>query len=288
MKIAAKLFVTALTTVLVFGSDAQHVAKAETVAVTLEATPPAVAPSAVPGPITPATLEASPKAADSTQVKEVLDSIKVPSSDDAFAKVHKTSQKADKADKADDDDKRETPFPSPKVPDSVKKAVNKLSNATDDVTLDNLNTAREAVVKLDVLIDIEKRLNDLAKLRKDRADKEEIATAIPSSALQPPPLTITPTGVISYQPQQPAVPAVTPSVLAMPAKVEVLRISGASGHYTAQIKEMDGAPKRVNVGDKLLDGSTVNAISRQGVTLTSNNKNRTIQVKDINTVFGGR
>ncbi|HAX92160.1 MAG TPA: hypothetical protein DCY07_08165 [Rhodospirillaceae bacterium] len=178
---------------------------------------------------------------------------------------------------------------SGEIPDSVKDVVERLNTATKDVTIEDLNSAREAVVKLDVLIDIEKRLNDLATLRQEREEKanEVAADATYGAAgmgggapMAPPALMPAPQG----SPTAPPVPA-----MAFPEKdIEVSKVVGASGRYMATIKDADGTSRQVRVGDKLLDGSVVDAISRSGVTVVSPSKKRnTIQVKDIGTVFGG-
>ena len=75
-----------------------------------------------------------------------------------------------------------------KIPDSVKDVIKNLNAKTDDVTLDDLNAARQAVAKLDALIEIEKRLADLEKIRQEREanNNKAMMAAIPASALAPP------------------------------------------------------------------------------------------------------
>jgi len=275
MKIAAKLSVTALATVLVLGTAFPHLVRAQASLAGI-----AEAPAAHPASATATPAATTPKASESSQVKEVLDSIKIPSADGASYSPKKGASKTDLAEDGKTD-------PS-KVPDSVKKVVKSLNEATEDVTLDSLNSAREAVVKLDVLIDIEKRLNDLAKIRKDRADKEDLANAMPSMAFQQP--ISSPPSLISPPPAMNQPTGVMPVGMAVSSgQVEVIRVLGASGRYSAQVKDFDGQTKLIHVGDKMSDGAVVNSISREGVTFTGHDKkSKTVQVKDIGTVFGGR
>ncbi|MFA6279407.1 MAG: type IV pilus biogenesis protein PilP [Bdellovibrionales bacterium] len=222
----------------------------------------------------------SPPPGPSTQqekssVKEVLDSIKVPESSQPVSSKEKTLA----------EDKGDEGMTSPKVPDSVKGVVKRLNTATKDVTIEDLNSAREAVVKLDVLIDIEKRLNDLTTLRQEREEKEStISGALPAGAFggNVPPPSLSPSALAP-------VPAAIPPVVVLEKDVDVTKIMGASGRYVASIKTVDGEERRVKAGDKLPDGSVIDSVSRNGVTVLSPSKKRTtIQVKDISAVFGGR
>jgi len=173
--------------------------------------------------------------------------------------------------------------PSGKVPDAVKNVVKRLNNATEGTTLEDLNAAREAIAKLDVLIDIEKRLNDLSTIRKER-DKDSFVPALSASSLGlrnslPPPL---PAATASAAPYVPPAPMVMPA-----ANIEVHRVMGVAGRYMATIK-IDGNDKIVREGDKLSDGSVVHSISAQGVTVVKDKTKRTYQVKDIGAIVRDR
>jgi hypothetical protein len=78
--------------------------------------------------------------------------------------------------------------------------------------------------------------------------------------------------------------------VAMPTgEIEVKRVVGASGNYSAQVSEAGGEAKMVRVGDKLADGSTIDSISSRGVSITRSDKTKkTISVKDVSVVFGMR
>jgi len=175
-----------------------------------------------------------------------------------------------------------------KVSDSVK-ALSKRLSATENVTLDDLNSARQAVAKIEALIDIEKHLRELEKLRSDRDDSSarSISNSLPASALSP----------FNSQAQiASALPLPMPSPVAMPnnfpqngmnsfGDVTVSRITGSDGRFTAAVKTADGQTKNVQVGDKL-NGGTVSAITSSGVTVDQNKTIKVFKVKNVQTVFG--
>jgi len=174
-----------------------------------------------------------------------------------------------------------------KVPKSVNNVLKKLDKATDNVTLEDINAARDAIAKLDVLLDIEKRLTDLATIRHDREEKS-VAAALPASALGVAP---SPSAAMPNYPAAGgggATMTAPPPVMAFSSDPEVLRIVGADGRFVASIKEVDGKTLRVREGDKLMDGSVVESISSNGLTIERDKNKRTIRVKDVGTVFGGR
>jgi hypothetical protein len=179
-------------------------------------------------------------------------------------------------------------LPSPKIPDSIKGVIKRLNTATENVTLEDLNSAREAVAKLDILIDIEKRLNDLSNLRQEREEKS-LVNAIPASALgmrgaaHPAPSFLPPSDQTMGQNI-----AAQPSVMMPSSSIEVQRITGAAGRYSALVKSGEGKASFVRAGDKLSDGSVVQDITSHGLTLQKGNSKRTVQVKDVAVVFNGR
>ncbi|MDP9128475.1 MAG: hypothetical protein M3N08_09485, partial [Pseudomonadota bacterium] len=163
-----------------------------------------------------------------------------------------------------------------KIPDSVKAIVQRLDKSTDDITLDDLNSARQAVAKIEALIDIEKHLTELDKVRHEREKGASLSAMIPASALQP-----------NY-----ALPAVTqPSLGAGSAPImaklgfDVTRVSGGGGHYVAILKSGEES-RSVRVGDHLPDGSEVSSITSSEVVLSREGQHRTLHVKNVDTVFG--
>lgn len=274
MKTAAKLCMTALATVLGVGLVSVSGVHAQA-----PAPEPSPITTSVPGPVTAVPHVPPPS------------SIELSTPSDSKEKLKGRGAKEDEA------------ATSPKVPDSVQNVVKRLNTATQDVTLEDLNAAREAVVKLDVLIDIEKRLNDLSTLRKEREEKDtsSISAALPASALdigRPPaaasmaipsmPIGALPTNFPSMDATALNIPRPSPSLGAVDAplgSVDVKRVVGARGSYSAIIKD-GGQTKTVHKGDKLSDGSQVDSISRSGVTISRDKKSKTIQVKDVAQVFG--
>ena len=198
--------------------------------------------------------------------------------------VEKINKDADK--KNSDVDKA-----GPRIPESAKNVVKRLDSATQDVTLEDLNAAREVSARLDMLIDIEKKMGDLATLRKDREEKEGLT--VPVAALLPPKAT----GAANNPPPmqaplpapEPFVPVAAPVVMTSPVEsVALERVQGASGHYIAYLK-VGEKDVRVHVGDKISDGSVVTDITSQSVTLTrGKNKPRTLSMKDVGVVSHGR
>lgn len=169
-----------------------------------------------------------------------------------------------------------------KVKDSVKDIAKRLGN-TDTVTLDDLNSARQAVAKIEALIDIEKHLNELDKLRSERegGSHSSMMGAIPASALNP-------YGAGQMPPPLPipvsAFPASAINPMASFSSIDVSRIIGSNGHFSAVVKTGDGQSKTVSVGDRV-DGATVTAITASGVELSRGKTTHVVRVKNVQSVF---
>lgn len=164
-----------------------------------------------------------------------------------------------------------------RVTDSVKGAIKGLGNGNGPLTLDDLNTARQAVAKLDALIDIQKRLAEYNKL-KDEQDRRgsTLAAAIPASALSlPPPQAPRNTNAAPMEPVRPVV-----------HHVDVVRIVGASGHYEAVLRTPDDSNKTVHVGDRLADGTEVTGISADAVDLETSNGRKHLKIQGVNNIYG--
>lgn len=166
--------------------------------------------------------------------------------------------------------------------DSVKDVIERLSSAEDFSTLEDLNSAREAIAKLDVLIDIEKRLADLSKLREDRG---EVSSKPSTSVIPMPASALMPMNVVpSSAPMESSAPVMVerkPAIVDAPtASIKIERIYGVGGDYSAMLK-VDGRTTSVKTGEKLSDGSIVRSISKTGVKLVKNKKERTIKVNDV-------
>ena len=152
------------------------------------------------------------------------------------------------------------------VPDSVKSVIKHLDSSVEDVTIEDLNGARQAIAKVEVLIELEKKLGELQKARTDRDGRSGLAGAIPASALNG-------GGQIGLD--------------AMPATLDIVRIVGNTGHYKAMVRSMDGMAKTMEVGDRMSDGSTITAITSTGVTLNNGGTVRLVRIKNVDKVFSG-
>jgi type IV pilus biogenesis protein PilP len=175
-----------------------------------------------------------------------------------------------------------------KTPDAVKNVMKRLNSSTSNITLEDLNAAREAVARVDMLIELEKKLKDLSEIRKDHKGSDPFENALPASALgvkfplQPQP-TVAPIQTANNFPS-----AIPTAYGASTGDVVVERIIGAGGRYTAMVKVNDGKVTQARVGDELSNGSTVKAISDQGVTVEKDKKIKTIKVRNVNNVFNSR
>ncbi|MBV8061691.1 MAG: hypothetical protein JO126_01435 [Alphaproteobacteria bacterium] len=163
-----------------------------------------------------------------------------------------------------------------KVTDSVKGAIKGLSNPNAPLNLDDLNAARQAVAKLDALIDIQKRLAELNKLKEDQDRHSTLAAAIPASALTLPPPSMHGAGQ--------DIPVVHPVIHSV--HVDIVRIVGASGHYEAVLRTPDDNNKTVRVGDRLSDGTEVTAIAADYVDLKSSTGQKHLKVQGVSNVYG--
>ena len=175
-----------------------------------------------------------------------------------------------------------------KVPDSVKDTMKKL-NTAENLTLDDLNSARQTIAKIDVMIEIEKKLTELDKLRQDRdgVGAKPLAAAIPASAISPLPAPSLPQFT---PPALPSLPLfnkepqhVSPPPVSTGTSGDISRIIGTGGHYAAMVKNGDQT-KIVQVGDHF-DGATVLSISATGVQVEDGKATRTIHVKNVENVF---
>lgn len=176
-----------------------------------------------------------------------------------------------------------------RVSDSVKEVIKNLGSMTETATLEDINVARQAVAKLEAMIDIERRLSELEKVRNDRSRgsaASAMAAAIPASALLPlpaakPPSTPKHSGSDDAKPIN-----VTP--MSMGSSYELSRVVGSNGRYRAVIKTGEGSEKTYRAGDKLPDGSILQDITPTSAVLKRNGDKNTIRIKGVDMVFNGR
>lgn len=175
-----------------------------------------------------------------------------------------------------------------RVPDSVKEAIRRL-DAAETMTLDDLNNARQAIAKIDALIEIEKKLNELDKLRQEHdSNAKPLAAAIPASAINalPPPSLpqFTPPPLPSLPPMNMSHNVEPPPVFNSGPSGEISRIIGTGGRYIAMIKSGD-TTKTIEVGDHF-DGGIVSNISATSIQIDEGKTTRTLHIKNVENVFG--
>ncbi len=168
-----------------------------------------------------------------------------------------------------------------KVVENAKSVVKHLDVASDTMTLADLNRARQTVSRIDAMIDVEKRLNELEKIRSERhGSHQALEGAIPASALVMPPMSVSPSKpvVLASHEEEPVRHVET-------SRPEISRIYGAGGKYTAVLSFSGGDVKSVHVGDKLADGETVRAITSSFVEIGGKETSYTLRVKNVDVVY---
>ena len=165
---------------------------------------------------------------------------------------------------------------------SVKNVIKRLDKSVENVTAGDLNSARQAIARVDILIELEKKLAELDKVRSEKEEKSA-AASIPASSLNPMgggvPTIPQPTAYIPPQMPVMAMPAPSPSFT-------VSRISGAAGTYSAVLAMADGADKTVRVGDALSDNEKVVDIDSSGVIVDQKGARHQVRIKNVDRIFG--
>ncbi len=173
-----------------------------------------------------------------------------------------------------------------KVTDNAKALVKKL-DTTEPTTISDLNSAKQTVTRIEAMIDIEKRLGELEKLRNERNSRSfagmmpglpaGLAAAIPASALQPLPgplAAVSPSG----SPDSP------PIFHVGSGRPEISRISGTEGKYVAVLKMPDGEKKSVKAGEKFSHG-TVRSITSSSVEIADKGTSYTLRIKNVDAIY---
>jgi len=169
-----------------------------------------------------------------------------------------------------------------KASESAKTTIKHLDSTTDTVTFEDLNSARQTIARIDALIEVEKHMSELDKLRGERGgaiSSSALAGVIPASALRQPAL-MAPAPSLPTMPSEEMRPRM--SMPMMPS--EVSRIMGSEGTYSAVLKLSDGSVRNVRVGDKVSDG-TVQWISSSAVGLEVRGETRILRVKNVDAVY---
>lgn len=163
---------------------------------------------------------------------------------------------------ADDD----MPEDSKKIPTQVTAVVKKLQDAKVDLSLEDMNQARAALARLDLLLELEQKMTDLDKARAKRTGADmadDVSAMLPRGVARMPGR-----GAMAVE-----MPVVTPVAMRTPvvATYTVQRINGIDGSYTAQLSSATDEKTTVHVGDKLSDGSTVTGITASTVSVRGAN-----------------
>jgi len=164
---------------------------------------------------------------------------------------------------------------------NAKKLIKRLDVASDSTSLADLNAARQTVTRIEAMIELEKRLKELDKLRGERdgagmaAAPAVLANAIPANMLMPPPSAAAPMPS-DFEPQK--------IKLSSSARPEISHIYGTGGRYIAVLKLSNGDLKSVRVGDKISDNETVRAITSSSVDVAAKTP-YVLRVKNVDMVY---
>ncbi len=173
-----------------------------------------------------------------------------------------------------------------KVSETAKNVVKNLDSGADAMTLGDINSARQAVARIDAMIDVEKHLAELDKIRNERSGHPSssasavLASAIPASALMMPKLALPDSSPLS-----------APKVVQHDkhkedtSDIDLVRVSGSDGQYSALLKMGSGKPKPFKVGDHIDDKTTVQKISPLSVVIAEDGKSRTLHIKNVDVIY---
>ena len=167
-----------------------------------------------------------------------------------------------------------------KIDSNVKSVMKGLETSSDSVMLEELNSARQTVARIEAMIDIEKHMAELEKVRNERnhvssTPAPSIVTAMPASVLQQP------------LPLRAAAPEAGQAEVEhhRSGGWEIARISGSDGKYVAFLRLADGDLKPVKTGDQIFNGTTVRAITSSSVEIEENGEPHTLHIKNVDFVY---
>ena len=174
-----------------------------------------------------------------------------------------------------------------KVSETAKNVVKNLDSGSDAMTLGDINSARQAVARIDAMIDVEKHLAELDKIRSERSGhpassaSASLASAIPASALMLPKLAL-PEGPSLSAPRSGQQDKHKEDT----SNVELVRVVGSDGQYSALLKMAGGKQKPFKIGDHIDDKTTVQKISPLFVVIAEDGKSRTLHIKNVDVIYG--
>lgn len=183
-----------------------------------------------------------------------------------------------------------------KVPPQVTAVVEKLRGAKVDLSLEDMNQARAALARLDLLLELEQKMHDLQQARtKNEAGSmsADISGMLPTQVAAMgrrgniPVLPVTPVAAADLAPVMK--PVMKPA--ALPPQYEIQRINGVNGEYSAVVRSrLDSKVSTVRVGDTLADGTEVLAITPSSIKLRDPGEGKvsTVKIENVSNVSGRR
>lgn len=175
-------------------------------------------------------------------------------------------------------------------PQIVKDAVSGLQK-TDPINLDDMIRAQDAINRLDLMLEIEKRQLELKKIQdeKSKPAMPSMNMGIPASALNLPAMS-----AISPQVSKPVRvkhddedDGESSSSSGSLDKLTLENVTGSNGRYTATIKDGD-KEYTVRAGDSVGSKIKVRSVSLTSATLVKGKKSRTIKISSDAYIVRGR
>lgn len=164
------------------------------------------------------------------------------------------------------------------TPQMVEDTIKRLQKV-DPINLDDMVKAQDAINRLDLLLEIEKRQSEIKKLRDERnkaSTSNLLGAAIPASALGLPAKAAAPVPV--YKEPASTVSVSKPASSGSSDGYALRRITGTDGRYLALIDLGDDKTRTVRLGETLPDDSKVTSITLTQVTLSKKGKKKTLMI----------
>lgn len=170
---------------------------------------------------------------------------------------------------------------SPVTPQVVTDAVTGLQK-TDPINLDDMIRAQDAINRLDLMLEIEKRQGELKKLRDERTKpaSSPFSSPLPAAALDLPPVIANPAPVKRVSSSDDDGDDFRPSSSSSSGsldKYSLKRITGSNGRYAAVLANGDRV-ESVRQGDTLTGDVKVKSVSLTEVTLVKGKKSKTLTI----------
>ena len=153
---------------------------------------------------------------------------------------------------------------------AVAAVMDRLKQDESRISVGDMTSAQDTVARLDLLLQIEKKLGDIDKARQDRAG---------ASMMMPPGMENLPlSGGDSAMTSSSGNSAMMSQMKRMSANNDfsVARIAGRQGKFTATLSTPDGKQITVRPGDTFGDNMKVSSISSAGVQVSSKSGTKTL------------